>query len=70
MALKREMKITIAPDGTFNIEVDGVAGPECLDFTSFLEEELGEVVNRERTAEFYQEADQGTHIHVGGDDDD
>ena len=69
MALKREMKITINPDGTFNIEVDGVPGPECLDFTAFLEQELGDVVERERTAEFYQEGDQDTHLHVGGDDD-
>jgi hypothetical protein len=62
------MKITIKPDGTFSIEVDGVPGPECLDFTAFLEEELGVVLDRERTAEFYQEAEGGTHLHVGGDD--
>lgn len=69
MALKREMKITINKDGTFNIEVNGVPGPECLDFTSFLEEELGDVVERERSQEFYQEAEQTDHIHVGGTDD-
>jgi hypothetical protein len=70
MALKREMKITINKDGTFNIEVNGVPGPECLDFTSFLEEELGDVVERERSQEFYQEGEQTDHIHVGGNDND
>ncbi len=70
MALKREMKITIGPDGNVNIEVMGVGGPECMDFSKFLEEELGDVIAQERTAEFYQESDvQGTtHLHVGGDD--
>ncbi len=70
MALKREMKITINKDGTFNIEVNGVGGPECLDFTEFLEQELGDVVERERTTEYYQETEQVDHIHVGGSDDD
>ena len=69
MALKREMKISINPDGTFKIEVNGVPGPECLDFTSFLEEELGDVVERERTTDFYQEVDNDAHIHLGGTDD-
>lgn len=69
MALKREMKIKIKPDGTFEIEVDGVPGPECLDFTAFLEEELGEVVQRDRTAQFYEQAEEQDHLHLGGDDD-
>lgn len=71
MALKREMKITIGPGGDVNIEVTGVPGGECIDFTQFLEEELGNVISRERTAEFYQEAEQtaGQTLHVGGDDD-
>ncbi len=71
MALKREMKITIGKGGEVNIEVNGVSGPDCMDFTKFLEEELGDVVARERTNEFYQEAEGNTQttLHVGGDDD-
>lgn len=69
MALKREMKINIGPDGNITIEVIGVGGPECLEFSEFLEQELGEVVERERTAEFYQQSDMGQHVVVGGDDD-
>ncbi len=65
MALKREMKINIGPDGNVTIEVIGVGGKECLDFTEFLEMELGEVVDRERTAEFYQKSDLENHIIVG-----
>lgn len=71
MALKREMKINIGPDGQITIEVVGVGGSECMEFSEFLERELGEVVDRERTAEFYQQNDLDNHITVGqGDSDD
>ena len=53
--MKRELIIQIAPDGTVSLEVKGVAGPECLEVSKFLEEALGQVVERERTSEFYQE---------------
>jgi hypothetical protein len=36
--MKREMVIQIAPDGTISLEVKGVKGGECLDFSKFLEE--------------------------------
>ena len=68
MAVKQSMKISIGPDGKVNIEVVGVGGPECLDFTQFLEEELGEVINRENTAEMYQHDEVDDTITVGGDD--
>ncbi len=70
MALKREMKINIGKDGNISIEVVGVGGSECMEFSEFLEKELGEVVERERTAEFYQQADLDTRIHIGQSDDD
>ena len=56
MVVKRELVIQIAPDGTISLEVKGVPGPDCIEFTKALEEALGEVVQRERTSEYYQEA--------------
>jgi hypothetical protein len=55
MVMKREMIIQIAPDGTISLEVKGVQGAECLDFSKFLEDALGDVVQREKTSEYYQE---------------
>lgn len=52
---KREMKITIRKDGKVDIEVQGVPGADCLDFSRFLEEELGTVEERVKTGEYYQE---------------
>lgn len=62
------MKIGIGPDGKVNIEVIGVGGPECMDFSRFLEEELGDVLEREHTAEMYQHEEVEDHVNIAGDD--
>jgi len=54
--MKREMVIQIAPDGTISLQVKGVKGGECIEFSKFLEDALGDVIEREKTSEFYQEA--------------
>ena len=54
MAKKRDIVITIGPDGEVQIKVEGVPGADCMDFTKFLEDELGDVTQREFTSEYYQ----------------
>ncbi len=54
MVLKREMEIEIGRDGKVSIKVNGVQGVECLEFSQFLEEALGETLEQERTSEYYQ----------------
>ena len=53
MAKKRDIVITIGPDGNVQLTVEGVAGPDCMDFTKFLEDELGDVTERTHTSEYY-----------------
>lgn len=66
MAKKRDIVITIGPDGGIDIRVEGVPGSDCLDFTKFLEDELGEVTSREHTSEYYQEEEPVTEkVEVG-----
>jgi hypothetical protein len=48
------MEIEIGRDGKVNIKVNGVQGVECLEFSRFLEEALGDTVEQERTSEYYQ----------------
>jgi hypothetical protein len=55
MVLKREMEIEIGRDGKVTITVKGVQGKECLEFSQFLEEALGETVEQELTSEYYLE---------------
>jgi hypothetical protein len=54
MVLKRELEIEIGRDGKISIKVKGMQGAECLEFSQFLEEALGDTVERESTSEYYQ----------------
>jgi len=58
MAKKRDIIITIGPDGNVQLSVEGVSGPDCIDFTKFLEEELGDVTERTHTGEYFCESEE------------
>ncbi len=66
MVTKKDLVITIGPDGEVTIEVQGAAGPECLDLTKFLEDELGEVTDRQLSSAYYQEEEEGVSISIDG----
>lgn len=55
MAVRHEIEFEITPDGEIKLTVKGASGGECLEITKALEEELGMVVNREMTSEYYKE---------------
>ena len=59
MAMKRELEVTIGPDGKVSMQVKCVAGSACEEFTKPLEEALGgEIIDRQRTAEYYQDEEE------------
>ena len=66
MAKKRDIIITIGPDGNIPLSVEGVAGSDCVDFTRFLEEELGDVTEREFTSDYYKAEEAEEYVSVGG----
>ena len=68
MATKKDLVITIGPDGEVTIEVEGVAGPGGLDLTKFLEDELGEVTDRQLSSAYYQDAEDEVSISIDGGD--
>lgn len=51
----KKMKIVLSPDGTQKIEVLGVEGGECLEFTRVLEERLGVQAGERVLKEEYDE---------------
>ena len=55
MADKQKMEITILPNGEVSIKVLCVPGAACEAVSASLEESLGKVKSKERTAEYYQE---------------
>lgn len=54
VAGKKEIEITIAPDGSVHIETMGVKGKSCLELTKFLEEALGGELKRELKPDYYE----------------
>lgn len=65
MAMKSEIEVVIKPDGSVTFEVKCAKGPSCMDLTRAIEQSLGEVVETERTPEFYQEAEESDRIRLG-----
>lgn len=56
MAEKLEIEVVIGPDGAVRLETRGLKGQSCLAETQALEKALGRVVRREKTREFWQQA--------------
>lgn len=53
-----DLDVEITPDGKVKLKVSGVPGNKCLEITQELEKELGEVLSREYTSEYYIEEEQ------------
>lgn len=56
MALKKELIIEIAADGTLRIKTEGFKGSECEDELKPIEKALGRVTERVKTSEYYQQS--------------
>ncbi|MBU0552278.1 DUF2997 domain-containing protein [Myxococcota bacterium] len=68
MAVRQEIEIQISPDGEISLHVKGLSGEACLELTQALEAQLGEVVDRQKTSEYYQqEIEATTTVEVGED---
>jgi hypothetical protein len=68
---KQDIEIVIAPDGKVSFTVKGVKGPDCLSETKFLEDALGgEVLDRQKTSEYYEQSEGYASVYTGEDKDD
>ena len=53
---KQDIEIVINPKGEVTFQVKGIKGGSCLDETRFLEQALGgEIVDQQKTSEFYEQ---------------
>jgi hypothetical protein len=48
------IRVIVGPKGETRIETKGISGPDCREASRFLEQALGQPVNEQLTAEFYQ----------------
>lgn len=51
----RTITVTIDSEGQASVEVNGVAGKSCEDLTRELEQALGTVTDRKRTADYHRQ---------------
>jgi hypothetical protein len=57
MSQKKELEITIGPDGEVQVLVKCIKGASCVDETKFLEDALGNTIeSRELTDEYYEQS--------------
>ena len=63
--MSERIEIVVDPHGGVRVQTKGFSGPSCLAASRFLEEALGEQIHQERTAEFYQSAQQQQHEQQG-----
>ena len=55
MSVKKEIEIVINAKGEVTFQMKGMKGGGCLDETKFLEQALGgDVVDQQKTSEFYE----------------
>jgi len=61
MSQRKELEITIGPDGEVQVLVKCIKGQSCVDESKFLEEALGNTIeSRELTSEYYEQPLAGT----------
>lgn len=51
-----DIKVVVEKSGELNMEVRGVKAGQCIQLTGFLERELGEVTERQKTGGYYSKA--------------
>ena len=65
---KKELEITINPDGSVSVQVKCIKGQSCVTETKFLEEALGgdaAVVDQQKTGEFYEQNEGYSSVWSG-----
>ena len=55
---QREFEITIAPDGSVEVQVKGYKGKSCLEAMKIFEQVVGEMKSQRETSEFYEPDEQ------------
>jgi len=58
---QREFDITIAPDGSVELHIQGYKGKSCLEAMKLFEQIVGELKSQRETSEFYEPEEQVRH---------
>lgn len=61
---QEEIEIEIAPDGQVTVRTIGIKGPVCMDYADLFARIIGREDHREKTAEYYETAEEQVRRHV------
>jgi hypothetical protein len=62
---QEELEIEISPSGKVTVRTRGIKGPACMDYADLLARIVGREEHREKTAEYYETAEQAErHVEV------
>lgn len=62
--MKDQIRVIIEKDGKVSFEVENVHGPKCVAMTEAFEKEIGGIVDRQKTSDFYTSAKSIVKTHV------
>ena len=65
---KTTIEFVVGRNGRIRSRILGEKGPGCEKISESLKQGLGKVVSAEKTAEYFETAQTGVHIHLGGPD--
>jgi vacuolar-type H+-ATPase subunit F/Vma7 len=52
--MREEIRVVVDKDGTVTFKVEGAQGAQCLSRTEALEREIGEVIERRKTGDYFK----------------
>jgi hypothetical protein len=58
---EREFELTIAPDGSVELQIKGYKGSSCLEAMRMFEKIVGELKEQQQTREFYEPEEQAQY---------
>ena len=61
--MRKELEVTIKPDGEVEILTHGFKGKSCLDAVAPFQAVLGELTHQEYTSEYYEREETDTAQH-------
>jgi ABC-type transporter Mla subunit MlaD len=63
MSKQETVKYSIRQDGLVSVETSGMTGSQCLEVTKGVEEELGTVLTREFSPDYYENEPVEEFVH-------
>ncbi len=62
--MSEQIKVTVEMDGSVSFEVQNISGSRCVSVTRIFEKGLGDILERNKTKDFYKTARKTAKNHI------